>query len=232
MSLFTTWPTNGDYDLIAMLPLLLNLLAQLGLSALTWGLVPGRLPIHWNVHGEIDGWAPSSTVLLFTPALTAGLGLLLQLSPRWDPGLFSTGAGRRAWTGIQHALPSFLTLVHTALVLEMDLPTLMIPALGALIAALGFWMRDVPPNRILGYRLPWTLASDLAWVRTHSSVAKIWPVVGALTLVCSMVGAGLALGVLMVGLIGSTVVLTALSARWWSEDPERRPLWGPPTGRS
>ena len=232
MSLFAPRPPDGDYDLSTMLPLLLNLLAQLGLSALTWGLVPGRLPIHWNIHGEIDGWAPSSTVLLFTPAITAFLGLLLQISPRWDPSLFSTAAGRRAWTGMQHALPSFFTLIHVALVLEMDLPTLMIPALGALIAALGFWMRDVPPNRILGFRLPWTLASDLAWVRTHSTVAKVWPVVGALTLVCSLAGSGLALGVLMVGLIGSTVALTALSARWWSEDPERRPLWGPPTGRS
>jgi hypothetical protein len=214
-----------------MLPLLLNLLAQLGLSALTWGLVPGRLPIHWTMHGEIDGWAPSSTVLLFTPTITAFLGLLLQISPRWDPSLFSTAAGRRAWTGMQHAIPSFFTLIHTALVLEMDLPTLMTPALGALIAALGFWMRDVPPNRILGFRLPWTLASDLAWVRTHSSVAKIWPVVGALTLLASLAGTGLALGVLMVGLIGSTIALTALSARWWSEDPERRPLWGPRPGR-
>ncbi len=214
-----------------MLPLLLNLLAQLGLSALTWGLVPGRLPIHWNIHGEIDGWAPSSTVLLSTPVTTTLLGLLLLISPRWDPKLFASPAGRRAWNGMQHALPSFMTLVHTALVLEMDLPTLMIPALGALIAALGFWMRDVPPNRILGFRLPWTLASDHAWVRTHSAVAKSWPVVGALTLVSSLAGAGLALAVLMVGLIGSTVVLTALSARWWAEDPERRPLWGPPPGK-
>jgi Protein of unknown function (DUF1648) len=34
-----------------------------------WNQMPERIPIHWNIRGEIDGWASKSFGLLITPLI-------------------------------------------------------------------------------------------------------------------------------------------------------------------
>jgi len=32
--------------------------------AVIWNQLPARVPIHWNIHGKIDGWASKTTGML------------------------------------------------------------------------------------------------------------------------------------------------------------------------
>src|SRR5688500_13024957 len=64
----------------------LLLLAPLIALLALWGDFPERVPIHWNVRGQIDDW--SSKTFLFLLPLTSVLTIaLLHVLPRFDPKL-------------------------------------------------------------------------------------------------------------------------------------------------
>ncbi|HEY3284353.1 MAG TPA: DUF1648 domain-containing protein [Armatimonadota bacterium] len=60
---------------------LAGLVCGLALVALTWSRTPERIPTHFGLGGQPDGWGGKSTVL-FLPAVSLGLYLLLTLVSR------------------------------------------------------------------------------------------------------------------------------------------------------
>lgn len=52
-----------------------------------WNELPARVPIHWNLRGEIDGWASKTTGLLITPLISVAVVGLLHVVSWFDPKL-------------------------------------------------------------------------------------------------------------------------------------------------
>src|SRR5207237_8539015 len=67
--------------LVAPLPVLVTL----------WHESPARVPIHWNLRGQIDGWASKPFGLLVMPLASLGIIALLHVLPRFDPKLERSG---------------------------------------------------------------------------------------------------------------------------------------------
>ena len=143
--------------------------------AFFWNTLPARIPIHWNLHGEIDGWASKEFGLLPLPFLNMFLTGLLRFLPQLDPKLRRGGEQGRmpATVGkIRLALQVFLNLVfflQIAASLGHDLVSgRFIPA-GVLIlfAILGNYLGNLRPNYFIGIRTPWTLESAETWRATH-----------------------------------------------------------------
>ena len=64
------------------------LLAPFLVIAALWNKLPARIPIHWNLRGEVDGWASSKSIEIFVPPLIAvAVVALLHVLPRLDPKL-------------------------------------------------------------------------------------------------------------------------------------------------
>ena len=62
----------------------------IAVAQVLWGLavysrLPERVPSHWNVAGQIDGYQPRLVAVLLGPVLTAGLWLLLRGVAYIDP---------------------------------------------------------------------------------------------------------------------------------------------------
>lgn len=51
---------------------------------------------------------------------------------------------------------------------------LSIPFIGLVVAFMGNALYNLRPNYIMGIRLPWTLNSDVNWVRTHHLAGTVW----------------------------------------------------------
>jgi uncharacterized membrane protein len=47
--------------------------------------LPERVPIHWNISGQIDGYADRAVAVWLTPVVLAGLWLLLTFIAKLDP---------------------------------------------------------------------------------------------------------------------------------------------------
>jgi hypothetical protein len=66
---------------------IVGLLACFGVVAWFWARLPGRVPMHFNAAGRVDGWGPKAS-LLAVPAVAAGIYLGLTVLGRF-PHLYN-----------------------------------------------------------------------------------------------------------------------------------------------
>jgi uncharacterized membrane protein len=205
---------------------LLALLADAVLSAVMYGLLPERVPMHWNISGHVDRYGSKLELVLFGPLLLAGLwGLMLVLS-RMDPRRAEAKAkapedGSKAdvegsyWTVI-HLVVVALALLHAGILLAAagiltGVDRFVTVGLALLLLLPGNFIGRVRPNWFVGIRTPWTLASDEVWRRTHRLAAVLMVGGGLLLLPLGLLlpgPAAIAIGVAM------TLVATLGPAVW------------------
>ncbi|MEY2548797.1 MAG: hypothetical protein QOD64_1379 [Verrucomicrobiota bacterium] len=140
-----------------------------------WNDLPARVPIHWNVRGQIDGWS-SKTFMLLLPLLSLGIILLLHILPRFDPklGRAAGGQGRmQSVLGILRlALAAFFGVMFwmqlaAALGHSVAAGRIVPSATLLLLATIGNYSSNLRPNYFVGLRTPWTLESPETWRATH-----------------------------------------------------------------
>jgi uncharacterized membrane protein len=66
---------------------------------------------------------------------------------------------------------------------EFDMNVAIIPALGFLFYFLGSLVGKAKRNYMIGIRLPWTLASDDNWDKTHKKGERVFKIIGIVTLI-------------------------------------------------
>jgi len=157
--------------------------AMFACAALAWPHVPDRIPIHWNLQGEVDGYGGRLVGLLLVPLLTLGIYLLLVVLPRFDPGYANYRSFARAYNAIRVSIVAFMAVAHAAMVLvalgyQVDVTAVISVGLGLLFIVLGRFMGELRPNWFVGVRTPWTLSSQLSWDKTHRLAGWLFLVIG------------------------------------------------------
>jgi len=149
-----------------------------------------RVPIHWNINGEVDGYGSPLTLLIF-PITSLLVTLLLYFLPKIDPKGENIRKSSGSILSIMMILISVLMLGITVIIAKaindsadiLNLITFILLALGMMFIALGYYLPGVKHNYMVGIRTPWTLYSEKIWVKTHEA-SKWWFIsAGALCLV-------------------------------------------------
>jgi uncharacterized membrane protein len=167
------------------LPQLLVIAAMFAVAAWAWPQVPDKIPIHWNIRGEVDGWGGRFTGLVLLPIVAAGMYLLMLLLPLIDPGRRNYENFGKAFAVIRLALVLFFAAMYAAMVRAafghaLNMSTIIFPATGVLFIVLGNFMSKLRPNWFVGVRTPWTLSSRLSWDKTHRLAGWLFVVMGAM----------------------------------------------------
>ena len=63
-----------------------------------------------------------------------------------------------------------------------------VPFVGILLAVTGNYMPKVRRNPTMGIRVPWTLADEENWDKTHRFAAPVWVLGGVLLTVLGLIG--------------------------------------------
>lgn len=168
--------------------ILIILLAPFPFLAFTWDLFPESVPVHFNINGEPDNYAPKAVGLLGLPLVNIALYVFLQLIPSIDPKkknfpLFE--GGYRAIRAVVHILLVFIFFVISAYTLgyKFDMSLTVTYAMVLMILLLGNYMSSVRPNYFVGVRTPWTLANETVWKKTHRLTARLWVTASVIMLV-------------------------------------------------
>lgn len=209
--------------------LAVSVLLMLGASGYAWLQLPSdaRIPTHWGVNGLPDQYSSKAFGFLLMPVIAGLLVPTLLLVLRFDPRKAHVAQSRQPITVIVLALLVFLTVIHLAIVAvslgaAVPMNTVVLNGVGGLFIVLGYAMRSLHSNFLVGIRTPWTLSSERSWHKTHQLGGLLFMASGALTITLGWTApAGAAAIGLMVSILGSVVVLFAYSYLVWRDDPDR-----------
>ena len=170
-------------SLICLLPLLAG--------ALVYSRLPEQVATHFDLQGNPDGWSSRAFAAFGLPGILLAVNLLLPFLLRADPkhkNMSGALVNITIWTvPVVSLLCSGLTLGRALgydLRIEMVLPVFM----GVLFILIGNYLPKTKQSYTMGIKLPWTLASEENWNRTHRLAGFLWVIGGAFFIVMSFIG--------------------------------------------
>lgn len=150
--------------------------------------LPDKIPSHWNLKGEIDGYMSRNFAAFFMPCLLLAMYLLLTFLPFIDPlkenykyfatSYFIVKAALVVFLGVLYIFSLLIGLGFTAIKINH----VVIPAISLLFFIIGLVLPNVKRNYFFGVRTPWALHSDIVWQKTHKFSSKVFMALGVLTL--------------------------------------------------
>ncbi len=152
-----------------------------------WGRMPARVPVHWGISGEPNGWGPASEAALLPPAVAAGIYLLMLCVPLIDPRRRNYALFPETLRLFRLAIPLFLVVLHVPVVLaglgrHADVGLVVRIALPLLFIVMGNSFPRLRFNYMMGIRCPWTLDSEAVWNATHRRAGRLWVAGGVVML--------------------------------------------------
>jgi uncharacterized membrane protein len=184
------------------------------LSAVAAPSLPERVVTNWDAAGRPAGTLPRAVAIWLTPAVMAGVVLLLSALPRVDPLRENVAAFRPTYDWFVVALTAFLFVVHAGILAfnlgyEFPFTSLIVAAVSLLVYYVGAVLPRTERNWFMGIRTPWTLSSDAVWDRTHRLGGRLFKLAAVVGLV------GVASGEYAVYLlVGPVVAAAAVTAAY------------------
>ena len=173
--------------IITSIVILLPMVAGLVL----WNRLPEQVPFHWNAAGEVDGWA-SRPVAVFVPsAMMLALQWLCVVVTSADPK--KQNHPEKVKVLVFWLIPIITVFISalmyvSALGVSVRVETLMPILLGLVFVAIGNYMPKCKQNYTIGIKIPWTLASEENWNRTHRFAGWVWVGGGVVMLLSGFLG--------------------------------------------
>ena len=175
-----------DHKGILILTSILTLLPVLA-GLLLWDILPDVLVTHWGINGEPDGYMSKSAVVFGLPLVMLALqwfGILATLLDKRNT------KNRKMLTIVWWIVPVVSILCGAvtygyALNIPVNTGSLVLAVLGILFAVIGWFLPRCQQNRTMGIRLPWTLASEENWNKTHRLAGAVWVAGGVLVTLTS-----------------------------------------------
>lgn len=169
------------------------IVAAIALAAAVWAYphLPPRVPTHWNIRGEPDGYSGRFVAAFVFPMAILGLAALIQVLPKIDPKGKNYAKFDDTYWLLCNGILIFTGVIYVAILANaigapVPIGRVIPVALGFLFLVIGNYLRRVQPNWFLGIRTPWTLSSDTVWLKTHRLGAWLFVVAGFLFMVSAV----------------------------------------------
>lgn len=216
-------PREGRREVLQEWPAWLILAALWAGSLLAAPRLPARVPMHWDLHGEVNGWGGPWEAALLLPSIATGVYLFILVLD-WGRLDFRAARGMTPATRRQVRLLVVLLLgVMHSLILAATLrggaprANLLLACLSVFLVLLGNLMPRLEPNAWVGIRIPPTLENREVWKRTHRLAGRWLVVAGLVGLpLCLLPGPSthvLGLGLILTPLVAGAVYAYVLRHR-------------------
>lgn len=168
--------TGADMFVIALS------VATLGITGLLYSRLPEQIPMQWGLDGQVNSYGSRSSIWL-TASLPLLMYLLMKIVPRIDPRTDSYRKHASAFRATMVATIVFMVAVHglvlaASLGVPLAVDAFVKAGVGVLFVVIGNYLTQARPNYTFGIRLPWTLASETVWRKTHRIGGPVFVVSG------------------------------------------------------
>ena len=183
-------------SLVCLIPLIVG--------AAVYSRLPETMATHWNLSGEPDGWSSRAFAVFGLPGILLAVNLFLPFALKADPkreNMSDKLVLISLWTiPLVSLLCCGLTLAR-GLGYEVRVERWVPVFMGVLFIVIGNYQPKTKQSYTMGIKLPWTLASEENWNRTHRLAGFLWVIGGALFILMSFIGWSLAAFLIILALM-------------------------------
>ena len=150
--------------------------------------LPEIMVTHWDVSGNANGWSSRAATVFGLPLFILALHLVCFYAESRETKKNRNPVLRTVllWFCPAVSLLSGAMTLGTGLGYEMHISTVVPVFVGLLFLILGNYLPKIRQNRTMGIKLPWTLASEENWTRTHRAAGFTWVAAGLLMLLSAL----------------------------------------------
>ena len=156
-----------------------------------YSIMPDQMPIHFNVSGEPDNYAGKTMVLFGLPAFFLVIHLICIIVLEADVRRQNAGPALQILS--RFLVPVLDIAVTIVIVLfsmgkAVDVSSILSALVAIMVTVIGVYLPKCKHNYTVGIKLPWTLADEENWDRTHRMAGTVWVVCGVLSMVSILSG--------------------------------------------
>lgn len=190
-------------------------------GVLLWDKLPERVPFHWGVDGEVDGWASKPMAVFGLPPFMLAIQWICILATGLEPKAKNVTTTKMLGL-VLWIIPVLNLFLHVMVYLaafgrKVDMAAIMPLFMGALFVVMGNYLPKCKQSYTMGIKLPWTLNDEGNWNATHRLAGKIWVAGGLLTMPCALLSGVWAFIVMMSILVVMCAVPTVYSYRYYKQ---------------
>ncbi|MBR6748230.1 MAG: SdpI family protein [Clostridia bacterium] len=160
-------------SIIILLPVLAGIIL--------WDRLPEVIATHFGANGEPNGWSSRAFVVFGLPCILLAFQWICMLGTNADPK--RERISPKMMKLVLWIIPVIacvtMTLVYSeALGYPLKMGTVMPVLIGVLLIIIGNYLPKCRQSYTMGIKLPWTLADEDNWNRTHRMAGKLWVICG------------------------------------------------------
>ena len=194
-------------SIVTILPMLIGIIY--------WNRLPDVMATHFGMNNEANGFSSKAFAVFGLPLVLLALLWLGAFVTAHDPK--KQNISPRMFSLVLWIVP-IVSLVVAAMMYpanlgcQLDISFFSELFLGLLFIIIGNYMPKVRQNNTLGIKIPWTLANEENWNRTHRLAGYLWMICGILILILGLtrlLPAGWLIGLVLI------MVLVPCLYSWW-----------------
>ena len=194
-------------SIVTILPMLIGIVF--------WDRLPDVMATHFGMNNEANGFSSKAFAVFGLPLVLLAILWLGAFVTAHDPK--KQNISPRMFSLVLWIVP-IISLVVAAMMYpanlgcQLDVTFFSELFLGLLFIIIGNYMPKVRQNNTLGIKIPWTLANEENWNRTHRLAGYLWMICGILILILGLtrlLPAGWLIGLVLI------MVLVPCLYSWW-----------------
>ncbi|MEY8461797.1 SdpI family protein [Streptococcus merionis] len=167
-------------SILCLLPILVGLFY--------WKELPAKIPTHFNLSGQVDGYSGKFETIFFLPILMMGVHILSIIMTSISPKSQNIGANGNVliyWLVPAIVVPIQIAAIFSAMkaIGSKQLTIGIGVVIALLFIILGNYLPKMKQNYAMRIKLPWTLDNEENWSKTHRFAGKVWVIGGLMMLI-------------------------------------------------
>ena len=194
-------------SIVTILPMLIGILC--------WNRLPDVMATHFGINNEANGFSSKAIAVFGIPVFLLAVLWLGAFATSHDPkkqNISQKMFSLVLWIAPVISLAAAATMYPINLGYELDITFFSELLLGLMFIIIGNYLPKARQNYTIGIKIPWTLANEENWNRTHRLAGYLWMVCGILLVLISVMRLGQAQW--LVGIILIMVLVPCIYSYW------------------
>lgn len=165
-------------SIVTILPMLIGIVY--------WNRLPDVMATHFGVNNEANGFSSKAVAVFGLPAFLLAILWLGAFVTSHDPKRQNISPKMFSlvlWIAPLISLAAAATMYPVNLGYELDITFFAELLLGLMFIIVGNYLPKARQNYTIGIRIPWTLANEENWNRTHRLAGYLWMICGVLMII-------------------------------------------------